>query len=87
MLEYVSSPKEGEEYYVPVQFREALISWLRWKDIISIPSKTHVQNANVNTRRKEYYNDRKNAIAKWRPMRKEEMYQASQEQTRQAIKS
>ena len=32
MLEYVASPQPGGEYYVPMQFREAIISWLRWKD-------------------------------------------------------
>ena len=39
MLEYVASPQEGGEYYVPLQFREALIAWVRWKDIISVPAK------------------------------------------------
>lgn len=87
MLEYVSSPKEGEEYYVPVQFREALVSWLRWKDIISIPAKTHVQNSSVGMRRRDYYNDRRIAIARYKPTRLAEKYQASQEQTRLAIKS
>jgi len=29
MLEYVASPMVGQEYYLPMQFREALISWLR----------------------------------------------------------
>jgi hypothetical protein len=87
MLEYVASPMEGNEYYLPVQFREALISWLRWKDIISIPSKTHVNNSNVLMRRKDYYNDRRLAIAKWKPIRISEMYQASQEMSRMAIKT
>jgi hypothetical protein len=87
MLEYVASPREGEEYYLPVQFREALISWIRWKDAISTNVKTHVQNSSIGMRRKDYYNDRRLAIAKWKPIRKEEAYQASQEQTRLAIKS
>lgn len=87
MLEYVSSPTQGEEYYLPVQFREALISWLRWKDAISTNVKTHVQNSSIGMRRKDYYNDRRLAIAKWKPIRQSEMYQSSQEMTRLAIKS
>jgi hypothetical protein len=87
MLEYMASPKEGEEYYLPVQFREALISWIRWKDAISSNVKTHVQNSSIGIRRKDYYNDRDKAIARWKPFRIEEGYQASQEMTRLAIKS
>jgi hypothetical protein len=87
MLEYVASPKAGEEYYLPVQFREALISWIRWIDAISTNVKTHVQNSSIGMRRKDYYNNRRLAIAKWKPIRQSEMYQASQEMTRLAVKS
>lgn len=87
MLEYVASPRQGEDYYLPMQFREAMISWLRWKDIISLPSKTHVQNSSVLMRRKDYYNERRLAIAKWKPIRIYEMYQSSQEFTRQTVRS
>ena len=87
MLEYVSSPKEGEEYYLPVQFREALIAWLSWKDSTAVPARTHINLGDKEAKRREFYNERKNAIARWRPIRRSEIYQASQEQTRIAIKS
>lgn len=87
MLEYIASPQMGGEYYVPMQFREVLISWLRWKDIQSIPAKTHVANSNVGMRRADYYNDRRHALAKWKPIRRSEAYQSSQEMTRLAVKS
>lgn len=87
MLEYVASSTENQEYMIPMQFREALISWLRWKDNISIPVKTHMANSNIMIRRKEYYNDRRLAISRWKPIRKSEIYQSSQEMTRLAIKS
>jgi hypothetical protein len=86
MIEYLCVPKQGQEYYVPFQFREALIAWLRWRDIISIPVKTHMDNSNVMMRRKEFYNERRNAIAQWKPVRIYDEYQVSQEQTRIAIK-
>lgn len=87
MLEYMSSPKEGEEYYLPVQFREALIAWLSWKDSTAVPSRTHVSLGDKSAKRMEFYNERKNAIARWRPIRRSEIYQSSQEMTRIAIKS
>lgn len=87
MLEYVSSPQQGQEYYIPVQFREALIAWLAWKDIKSLPLSRRANLGDKRDRKHEFYNERKNAIARWKPIRKSEIYQASQEQTRLAIKS
>lgn len=85
MLEYVSSPIGGKEYYVPIHFREALIAWLAWKSAKIGVNRNTLGAANI--LRHEFYNERKNAIARWKPIRKEEIYQASQEQTRLAIKS
>jgi hypothetical protein len=87
MLEYVSSPVEGQDYYLPVQFREALVAWMAWRDSTSVPSRTHVSLGDKAAKRHEFYNERKNAIARWHPIRKQEMYQASQEQTRLAVKT
>ena len=87
MLEYVASPQEGGEYYVPLQFREALIAWVRWKDIISVPAKAHFHNANVAMREKYFYAERRKAIARWKPIRVNDMYQISQEMTRLAVKT
>jgi len=87
ILEYVASPMAGQEYYLPMQFREALISWLRWKDNISRPMKTKADNSSIQMRRKDYYNDRRLAIAKWKPIRPYDMYEVSQQMTRLAIKS
>ena len=87
MLEYVASPMAGQEYYLPQQFREALIAWLRYMDIVSIPSKTHSHNSNVLMREKQYFRARRVSIAKWKPIRPYDMYQVSQEMSRMAIKS
>ena len=46
-----------------------------------------MDNANVMIRRKDYFNERRIASSRWKPVRLEEMYQASQQQTRMAIKS
>lgn len=87
IVEYISSPKEGEEYYLPVQFREALVAYLAWKDIASIPSKTHVNNANVGMRRREFYNERRLANARFKPYYSQDAYELSLESTRLTVKS
>lgn len=87
MLEYIASPAPNNDYFVPMQFREAIISWLRWKDTQSVPAKTHVQNSNVSMRRHDYFEDRRRAIGKWKPTRIYDAYAASQEMTRLAVKS
>lgn len=87
MLEYVSSPQEGQEYYLPVQFREALVAWLFWKDGNAKSIKNHMQLGNKRDWRHEFFNERRNAIARWKPIRKQEIYQASQNQTRLAVKT
>jgi hypothetical protein len=87
MLEYVSSPVEGEDYYVPIQFREAIIAWLAWKDSNAKNIRSHMGLGDKRDKRHEFFNERRNAIARWKPIRQQEKYQASQEQTRLAVKS
>lgn len=86
MLEYVSSPKVGGEYYVPIQFKEAVIAYLRWKDVISIPSKTHVNNASLEMRRRDYYNERRLAIARFDPVILPDLYEWNLQNQRLTIK-
>jgi len=86
MLEYVASPQQGQEYYVPVQFREALIAWLWWKD--KRAANTNRGQVGLSRDAKnDFFNERRNAIARWKPTRQLERYQASQEMTRMAVKS
>lgn len=87
MLEYVCSPQEGSEYYLPVQFREALIAWLAWRDIVNVPSSRKGNLGDKRDREHRFYNERKNAIARWKPSTILEKYQVSQEQSRLAVKT
>lgn len=87
MLECVVSPKEGGEYYVPVQFKEAIISYLRWKDIISLPTSRRGSLGDKEQRRREYFNDRRLAIARWKPTSLEEAYHWSLENQRLVVKA
>ena len=87
ILEYVSSPQEGGEYYVPVQFKEAVIAYLRWKDIISLPNSRKGTLGDKQMRRADFYNERRLAIARYDPPRLPELYQALLENQRLSIKS
>lgn len=87
MLEYVASPMEGQTYRIPMQFREAMIAWLWWKDGKAKPITSHMRLGSARDAKHEFYNERRNAIARWKPIRTEQKYQASQEQTRLAVKT
>lgn len=87
MLEYVSSPTDKGEYYIPVHFKQAIVAYLRWKDIISIPAKTHVQNSNVAMRRKEYFNERRLAIARFDPINLSDLYEQQLQTMRLTVKA
>lgn len=87
MLEYVAKPlPEGGQYFIPIQFKPAMIAGIAWKDIMYMPSKTHVNNANVAVRRKEFYNQRRLGWARYRPLNLEEAYEWYQRSTRYAVK-
>lgn len=75
MVEYLASPQQGQTYYVPLQFKEALIAGMAWMDIRNIPIKTHVQNSSVAMRRKEFYNQRRLAWARYRPLNLMDAYE------------
>lgn len=87
MLEYVSSPVQGQEYYIPMQFREALIAWITWKDGKAKTVRSHMQLGSNRDNKSEYYNERRKAIARWKPIRDYDMYQTSQEMSRLAVKT
>lgn len=87
MLEYVASPKEDNDYWIPVQFREALIAWLWWKDGKARGVRSHMQLGAARDAKHEFYNERRNSLAQWRQSTIYEKYQIHQESSRQAIKT
>lgn len=86
ILEYLSSPSENIEYRIPVQFREALIAWIYWKDGNAKSIKSNMQIANKRDWRHEFYNERRNAIARYKPIRLQEQMQTKLEMSRLAVK-
>jgi hypothetical protein len=86
ILECVISPREDEDYFVPMQFREAIISYLSWKDIKSLPATRRGGLVDKRDRRHDYYNERRMAIARYKPFRPQEAHQLNMEQTRLTVK-
>lgn len=73
VLQYISSPEQDDDYTVPIQLQEAIISWLRWKDVISIRS---VGIGEKNTRKNEFLRDKTLAIRRIKPFRLQEALQS-----------
>lgn len=86
MAECLCSPEEGQDYYIPIQFREALAAWLAWLDIRSLPTTRRGNLGDKRDRRAEYYNQRRLAIARYSPFRIDDAYQSSLENTRMSLK-
>lgn len=81
VLEYIASPIMDEDYTIDFKCQEALISFLRWKDIQSLPS-TRLVNINEKAmREKEYYNQKRLARKRLKPFRlqiSEQFYREAQ---------
>lgn len=87
MIEYIAAPVEGNEYYIPVQFREALIAFLAWQDIAFLPSTRRGSISDKAERKTNFYNERRLANARFKPYYKEQAYDLALEMTRMAVKS
>lgn len=85
-LEYISSPVEGGEYRIPIQFKEALISYLAWTDIRSIPSSRRGNLGDKRDRRKEFFNDRRLARNRYKPFHIEQAYEENLRNQRLTVK-
>lgn len=86
MLEYVSSPSDDQQYMIPSEFREALIAWLAWKDSSAIPARTHINLGDKAAKRHEFFNERRLAFARYRPLSLESAYQWSLSNQRIVVK-
>ena len=87
VLEYVSSPVEGGEYYIPIQFKEAIIAYLSWKDIKSMPASRKGSLGDKRDRKADFYNERRLAIARYDPINLSDLYEWNLRNQRLAIKS
>jgi hypothetical protein len=87
VLEYIASPTEGEEYFIPVQFREALLAYIAWRDIANVPSSRKGSLGDKRDRRHEFYNERRLAQARFRPFYLDAAYELNLESQRLTVKA
>jgi hypothetical protein len=87
MLEYIASPVSGGEYFIPIQFKEAVIAYLRWKDLISMPPSRRGSLGDKRDRRSDYYNERRIAIARYDAVKLSDLYEWNLANQRLAVKS
>lgn len=87
MVEYIAAPKQDQQYFIPIQFKEAMISGLAWLDIRSIPSSRRGNLGDKRDRRHEFYNQRRLGWARYRPLHLEEAYEWHLSNMRLTVKS
>lgn len=87
MVEYIASPNPNEDYQVPMQFREAIIAWLGWQDIMYMPTTRKGSLGDKRDRKNNFFNERRLAIAAYKPLMLQDAYELSQTATRIVPKS
>ena len=74
MLEYLAAPNPNEKYMIPLQFREALLAWIAWRDITNIPTSRRGNLGDKRERERNFYNQRRLANARFKPLYLNEAY-------------
>ena len=87
VLEYVASPVEGEEYYIPTLCREAMITGIAYMDIRNLPASSHFNLGDKRDRKQEYYNQKRLAGLRLKPFSLEQAYIQSQDNSRLTVKT
>jgi hypothetical protein len=87
MLEYISSPpSNGEPIYIPMQFKEAFMWYIAWQEIAMLPNTRRGMLGDKEQRRRNYFNERRLAWARYRPLHLEEAHEWSMNNTRLTVK-
>ena len=87
MIEYLSSGNPEETFRVPIQFREALIAWLSWRDIANMPSTRKGNLGDKRDRKQEFYNQRRLANAQFKPLYLMQAYEWNLDNQRMTVKA
>ena len=74
ILEYIATPQEGGDYRVPIQFFEALVAYIGWQDIAYMPNSRKGSIGDKDMRKRMYYNERRHALARYKPTRLDDAY-------------
>lgn len=87
MIEYLSSPNPEQQYMIPIQFREAMIAWLAWRDIASMPNTRKGNLGDKRERERNFYNQRRLANAQFKPLYLTEAYEWNLTNQRMTVKA
>lgn len=87
MIEYLSSGNPDEPYRIPIQFREALLAFLAWRDIASMPSTRKGNLGDKRDRKQEFYNQRRLANAQFKPLYLMQTYEWNLDTQRMTVKA
>lgn len=86
VLEYVASPNPDQEYKVPVQFREAIVAWLAWRDIANLPPRRGSSGV-IGMRRHEYFEALRLGHRQFRPFYLDQAYLENLETSKLVVRS
>lgn len=68
IIEYLAVPSDNGKYFIPQEFYEAVIAFIRWKDTIDMPTNRRANVSEKAMRRHEYFNERRLARARYKPL-------------------
>lgn len=68
VMEYFSSPADDVDYKIPFQVKEAVLSYIAWRDIEMLPNGRRVTMGDKQLRRKEFYNQKRLANLRINPV-------------------
>ena len=87
VLEYVANPKlEQNTYFLPFQFKEALIAFIGWQDIQYMPATRKGNRGDKEDLKRNFYNERRLAIARYQPFHIEDWYEEQMRAQRLCVK-
>jgi len=87
MLEYICNPEPSNDYHLPQVFEQPLIDWIAWKSIANLPSTRKGNISDKQLRRKEYFNSRRLALARYKPFRMEQALNIVRNATNLTVKT
>ena len=86
MIEYLSSPDPQQQFMIPLHFREAMLAWLAWRDIASMPNTRKGALGDKRERERNSYNQRRLANAQFKPLYLMQTYEWNLENQRMTVK-
>lgn len=86
IMEYSAAPDESQDLYAPIEFREALIAWIAWRDLANLQTSRRGNLGDKRDRRHEWFEARRLGMGKYRPFYLDQAYMNNQETMRLSIK-